>query len=215
MDTLLPHTRETHRVLEDRLSRAEGAHRSAEPREGYPAIDTFLAMAARHNAAVNAVLVPAARRKLDGGHELARHFVQQSRRFELALNQVKARLYGSVYAQRRTWSSLWSDVRTEFDHLWTIEEELAQGLAAARTGSDPDWSTLLYRVELHSPTRPHPYIPHQGIRGHLARSVAHRVDAFWDVAEGRMVPEPVHHHDREKDGRLTQYLLADPHLPES
>ena len=47
-----------------------------------------------------------------------------------------------------------------------------------------------------------------------ARTVARRVDGFWDAAEGRMVPEPLHHHERNDDGRFTQYLLADPHLPD-
>jgi hypothetical protein len=50
--------------------------------------------------------------------------------------------------------------------------------------------------------------------GHLARAVARRIDTFWDSAEGRMVPEPVRHHDRDHQGPLTQYFLADPHLPE-
>ena len=48
----------------------------------------------------------------------------------------------------------------------------------------------------------------------MARGVARRVDGFWDAAEGRMVPEPLRHHERGADGRFTQYLLADPHLPD-
>jgi hypothetical protein len=36
------------------------------------------------------------------------------------------------------------------------------------------------------------------------------VDRFWDTAEGRMLPEPVHSATHSRDGRLTRYLLADP-----
>ncbi|WP_110180506.1 hypothetical protein [Nocardioides solisilvae] len=169
MDTLLPHTREAHRVLLDRLAVAEAAHEAEDPLDAYPPVDVFLTAAARHVAAVLAVLVPAARRKIDHGHELARAFVEQSRRFELALNQVKARLHGSAYAQRRSWASLWSDVRRELEHLWLLEERLAEELVAARVGSDPDWRTVMERVERHVPVRTHPWIPHQGVRAHLVR----------------------------------------------
>jgi hypothetical protein len=48
----------------------------------------------------------------------------------------------------------------------------------------------------------------------VARTVALRIDRFWDTAEGRMIPEPVKAHDRGHDGKVTQYLLADPHLEE-
>lgn len=179
MDTLLPHAREGHRLLLDRLARAQAAAKEADPLDAYPAIDVFLSAAARHTAAVLAVLVPAARRKLDHGHELARAFVEQSRRFELALNQVKARLHGSAYAQRRTWTSLWSDVARELEHLWVLEERLAEELVAARVGADPDWRTLMERVERHVPTRTHPWVPHQGVRAHLARTWP--AGPGWDV----------------------------------
>lgn len=175
MDTLLPHTRESHRILVDRLARAKVAHEAADLRDGYPAVDVFLSAVTRHVTAVNAVLVPAARRKLDDGYELGRAFVEQSRRFELALNQVKAKLHGAAYAQRRTWASLWSDAQREFDHLWELEERLAEELVAARVGTDPDWTTVLNRVERYASTRT-PWIPHQGVRAHLARSLTLRPD---------------------------------------
>jgi hypothetical protein len=69
----------------------------------------------------------------------------------------------------------------------------------------------LYRAEQRVPTRPHPYLPHQGVRGRVARGVAVRVDRFWDTAEGRMAPEPVQPR-RSRDGRMAQYFLADPHV---
>jgi hypothetical protein len=217
VETLVSGMKATHRALAHRLAQAADAHPATDPdhpRDQYPAIDTFLASASRHNAAVVSVLVPAARVRLDDGTARAREFVEQSRRFEVALNQVKAKLYGSSYVVRRPWRSIWDDVRREFDAILTLEAALVADLDRSRRPSDPDWGEHLYRAELHAPTRPHPYIPHQGAPGKVARAVAHRVDRFWDTAEGRMMPEPIHHHDRSHDGPMTQYLLADPHLPD-
>lgn len=217
MDTLVPGLRVTHHMLGERLDLAAVARPTSDPehpRDQYPAIDTFLASASRHNAATLAVLVPAVRGHLQDGPERAHEYVAQSRRFEIALSQVKAKLYGSTYAVRRPWSSIWSDVRHELTETCTLESALAADLAAARRDGDPDWGERLYRGELAAPTRPHPYIPHQGMPGRVARTVARRIDGFWDAAEGRMVPEPLRHHERGDDGAFTQYFLADPHLPD-
>ena len=217
MDTLVPGLRATHRMLQERLDLATVARPTddpAHPRDQYPAIDTFLASACRHNAATLAVVVPAVRKHLPDGTERAHDHVLASRRLEVALSQVKAKLYGSTYAVRRPWHSIWDEVRRELDETCRREDALGTDLVAARRDGDPDWSERLYRAELAAPTRPHPYIPHQGVPGRVARGVARRVDGFWDAAEGRMVPEPLRHHERGADGRFTQYLLADPHLPD-
>jgi hypothetical protein len=47
----------------------------------------------------------------------------------------------------------------------------------------------------------------------VARRVLHTVDAFWDTAEGRMVPEK-EHAEHKKPGLMAQYLLADPRFDE-
>lgn len=215
MDTLVPGINATHDVLQDRLETAASTvPEPGDPRARYPVTDTFLASASRHQAAVLAALVPQVRKRLADGHERSRAFIRQSRRFEVSLAQVKAKLYGSTYAVRRSWDSIWSDVRREFDATWKLEQEMLTELAEHRQDGDPDFGELLYRAELRAPTRPHPYVPHQGIGGRVARSVALRIDRFWDTTEGRMLPEPVRHHDRGHDGKVAQYFLADPHLPE-
>ena len=160
------------------------------------------------------MIVPAVRSHVPDGADRAHEYVAQSRRFEVALSQVKAKLYGSTYAVRRPWESIWGDVRRELAETCQMERGAGGDFAASRRDDDPDWGERLYRAELAAPTRPHPYIPHQGVPGRVARTVARRVDGFWDAAEGRMVPEPLHHHERDDDGRFTQYLLADPHLPD-
>ena len=183
------------------------------PRDHYTAIDTFLAVASRHNAAMVEAIVPLVRH-LPGGHDLTHEFLAASRSYEESLAQVKAKLYGSTFAIARPWPPIWEDVRRELDAVTRLEARLAEALLTAEPDDPRDLGTRLHHAELVSPTRPHPWIPHQGVVGHLARAVARRVDRFWDSAEGRMVPEPVRHHDRRRQGPLTQYLLADPHLEE-
>ena len=216
VDTLVSGTNATHDVLRRRLSMAASASPDRRhPRDHYRAIDTFLASACRHQAAVLDVVVPAVRQLVPDGKERAHEFVHQDKELEVALAQVKAKLYGSSYAIRRSWPSIWDDVRREFGATWRLERELVEELDLHRQDGDPDWGERLCHAELHAPTRPHPFVPHSGLPGRIARTVALRVDRFWDAAEGRMIPEPVHHpRDRDHEGRLTQYLLADPHLRE-
>ncbi|WP_336276107.1 MaoC/PaaZ C-terminal domain-containing protein [Nocardioides sp. B-3] len=201
-----------HRDLEHRLARASTARPDVRhPRDHYGAIDTFLAVASRHNAGMVDAIAPLVHR-LPDGHDPAVDFVHASRRYEETLAQVKAKLYGSAYAAERGWRSIWQDVRREFDVVTEMERRLVQMLLAEPSPEDP--ATRLHHATLKAPTRPHPFIPHRGVPGRVARMVARRIDQFWDSAEGRMVPEPVRHHDREHLGKLTQYLPADPHLSE-
>lgn len=213
MDTLTAGSRITHDVLAQRLERAAATRpERGDPRSRYPVTDTFLASASRHENAAIDVLVRAARKRLPDGASRGRAFIQQVRRLEAAMAQVKARLYGSTYAVRRSWESVWDDTRDELLATRQMEQALCRDLDAAHREGDPDWSEALYRAELRAPTRPHPFVPHQGIGGRAARRVALRIDRFWDAAEGRMMPEPIRHHDRSRDGRFAQYFAADPHM---
>lgn len=215
MDALLTDISQSHRLIEERLARARAARSSNDPdqpRDEYPAIDTFLATASRYYTALGQVLVPAARKRLPDGQARAKAFLAQSRQLALSLNQVKAKLYGSVHAVGRSWPALWDDVERELITITPMELALAEDLDRHRRDGDPDWATELHRAEIKAPTRPHPHLPQQGVAGGVARMLSRRVDAFWDTAEGRMAPEPVVHHDRDTQGPLTQWLLGDPHL---
>lgn len=216
-DTLVWSIQTTHDVLETRLETAIERHGIPDrPRDNYPAIDTFLATCSRHLAAMTGVLLPPATRHLADGSDRAHALNRRSRHLEVALAQVKARLYGSVYAAARPWSDVWGDVRREFDATMELEESLVAALSGMLDHTERHrLSDRLYRAEQRAPTRPHPYVPHLGVPGRVARQVCLRVDRFWDTAEGRMIPEPVKVHDRSHQGRLTQYLLADPHLDRS
>ncbi len=214
-DTLSTSIQVTHDVLASRLSSAEDRKPTKDrPRDRFPAVDTFLASASRHLGAVNAVLVPAARKHLPDGDTVAQELTACSRKLEYEMAQAKGKLYGSTYAIRRPWADIWRELHAAFDAMLEMEERVVASLAdVTDIPFRSELAERIYRAELHAPTRPHPYIPHKGVVGKVARGVALRVDRFWDTAEGRMVPEPVKPH-RSRDGRMAQYLLADPHLPE-
>lgn len=213
-DVLADTVTQTHAVLHARLRSAEASRPTRErPRAALSAADPFLASTSRHVAAANAVLAPAARRHLDQGNRRAHELALQSRRLEIALSQLKAKLYGSTFVVRRPWASIWEEVERELAATRTLELQLVDELGAATDAERrSELAEQLYRTERRVPTRPHPYLPHRGLSGRVARRVALQVDRFWDTAEGRMVPEPVRPH-RGREGRIAQYLLADPHLP--
>ncbi|WP_203336488.1 hypothetical protein [Nocardioides limicola] len=216
MHVLLPSLRATHEVLVERMNTASERRATLQrPRDRYPATDTFLSSISRHVAALNEVLVPRAQRELPDGRERAKEFTRASKQLERALAQVKGKLYGSTYSVRRGWSDVWDDVQRRYNEFWEVERALARDLdAGTAPDDDHDPAEAVYRSELKAPTRPHPYVPHRGVLGQVARRVCVQVDHFWDTTEGRMIPAPIRHHDRRSDGRMTQYLLADPHLDE-
>ena len=66
IDVLRRSTRHTHDTLASRLDGARTMTPTpGQPRKGFEEIDTFLAMASKHLGAVDAVLLPAARKRLD------------------------------------------------------------------------------------------------------------------------------------------------------
>jgi hypothetical protein len=201
----------THEVLRSRLDRAVAGHAVARrSRQDYPETDTFLASMSRHLAAASAALLPPVQHELPDGGARARDFVRQSRRLEVCLAQTKAKLYGEAHAIHRSWGAVWADVRTELDRTLEMERLLVDELLGTLSPDRADALAMqVYRAELRSPTRPHPFLPHRGLSGRLTRRLVHTVDHFWDATEGRMVPDPVHPRDHSHDGPFTHYLLAD------
>lgn len=215
VDVLVDTIRQTQDLLAARLARAIACRPTRErPRDRLATADPFLASTSRHVAAANAVLAPCARRHLADGHRRAHRFTEDSRRLEVALAQVKAKLYGSTFVVRRPWASVWTEVHHALARFRVSEEELVADLVDREPSIDTAAiAERLHHSEQRAPTRPHPYLPHRGLGGHLARGVSVRVDRFWDTAEGRMVPDPVRPR-ASRDGRVAQYLLADPHFPD-
>ncbi|MCW2774396.1 MAG: hypothetical protein JWN91_2722 [Nocardioides sp.] len=214
-DVLRRSIQHTHDGLAEWLEAARAMGAPPErPRQGYDRIDMFLASTCMHLHAVDAVLLPPARKRVrDGGH-LVHDYMHSAKHLEVVLAHVKAHEYGSVYESAYAWPGVWSDVRTAmYDH-----HRQEQGLGERLTDilDDPQLDLLAERLrnaELAAPTRPHPYTPHTGLLGLVARRVMHTADSFWDVLEGRMVPE-LKRAPKKAPGRFTQYMLGDPRFDE-
>ncbi|MGZ4447600.1 MAG: hypothetical protein ACXVEC_12805 [Nocardioides sp.] len=215
LDVLRSSVLHTHETLAERYDAASAMLSTpGEPRKGFESIDTFLAVASKHLGAVDAVLLAQVRRHVPDGTRLVHGYLRAAKDLELALAHVKAREYGSVFQAGRRWSAVWGDVDQALAEHRHHEFVLVEMLAAHLTREQLDHlAERLHQAERDAPSRPHPYAPHTGLSGRLARRVLHVADSFWDAAEGRMVPEPERppHHD---PGLFAQYLLADPRFDE-
>lgn len=193
METLLTGLAATHEELSGLLGRAESARPDRDPRHVRDDVgvrDEFLVACCRHLSAIESVLVPTVRHRLPDGTARARELLRQCKRLEIALAQVRAKISGSAYAVRRPWPSVWCDVRREFDATCAMERRLVSRLVDVLGDEEAECATRLHDAEVTAPTRPHPYLPHLGVPGRMARRVARRVDVFWDATQGRGVPEP-------------------------
>ncbi len=185
-----------------------------QPRKAYEDIDTFLAIASRHLGAVDAVLIPAVRHSVADSSRLVHDYVHAERELEVALAHIKAHAYGSTYETGYTWPEAWGEVDERLAVHRTSEMAMADALGEVLPPESLDeLAESLQAAEATAPTRPHPYAPHTGMAGSVSRRVLHRVDAFWDTAEGRMAPEP-EPPAKPKPGLVWQYLLADPRFDE-
>ncbi|HEU5036404.1 MAG TPA: hypothetical protein VFT70_05330 [Nocardioides sp.] len=214
-DVLRGSIQHTHARTVERLEAARAMGAPAErPRDGYERIDTFLAPLSKHLHAVDAVLLRPARKRVSDGAALVHDYLHATKELEVVLAHVKAHEYGSVYETSFAWPRVWSDVdATLVDHQ-RHEEVLGDRLSDALDDEELDRLTLrLYHAELVAPSRPHPYTPHTGLPGLVARRVMHTADSFWDTVEGRMFPVPARA-PKKPPGRIAQYFLADPRFDE-
>jgi hypothetical protein len=206
-DCLKMSIQHTHDGLAERLDAARSViARPEETRRGCPPIDLFCVDASRHLHAVDEVLLPSAR--VDGDYRAAEHTLG------VVLTHLKAHEFGSTYEKGFDWSQGWGEVEDALSGYRTEEDAMVDWL----TESLPDerLTMLTERLELaerRGPTRPHPYLPHIGMAGRMARRVERVADSFWDAVEGRYVPEPERPAKKEP-GLIGQYLLADPRFDE-
>jgi hypothetical protein len=120
-----------------------------------------------------------------------------------------------VHAAHLPWSTVWDDVRRELAAHNELERAMVGDLAAVLDDARCDaLAEKVYRAEVKAPTRSHPYIPHRGLIGHVARRVWAIADRFWDTAESRAVPQPVRPHPKEHsdDSLMAQYVMGEPLL---
>lgn len=179
-------------------------------RRGCPPIDLFLASTSQHLHAIDAVLVPALRSHRSGGSELVHTYLPTAKELEVVLAHVKAHEFGSAWETNFDWGRVWHDVDDAMDAEWEIEHRMADHLVTSLPEEQvAEVAKHLGEFESHAPTRPHPYLPHTGTAGRLARGMMRVADSFWDAVEGRFVPEP-EHKPHKRPGLVGQYLMAAP-----
>lgn len=214
-DVLRSSVRSAHAAQAERLDAARsGGPGPGGPRDGYERIDTFLATTSQHLHAVDAVLLAQAQGTLAGCGELVRDYLSSTKELEVVLAHVKAHEYGSVYESSFAWPRVWGDVDIALADHHRQEDRLTERLTEALDDRQlEDLTERLREAEVRAPSRPHPYTPHTGPLGRVARTVMHVADRFWDTVEGRMVPEP-ERPAKKPPGLVAQYFLADPRFDE-
>lgn len=207
---LTDYVRSSHDDLGRRLEAARLMQgRRDDPRQQRHRIDDFLGGTCRHLHAVDEVLLPAYARQPDG-RRLCHDCTASVKRLEVLLYHVHAHEYGSSFEGRYSWPALWGAVADALDEQRQHEEELVARLTEALPDDRlEELADRIRRVEPREPTRPHPHQPHGGVLGRASRRVMRATDAFWDAAQGRIVPEP-DRSPRKEPGLLGQYLLASP-----
>lgn len=210
----------THQSLQQRLDAVtrSGSRRLRRPREIYSRTDAFLAATSRHLGAVDEVLVPTAEHRLPDGPERVRHYLQQARLLEQAMVRLKGRLYGEQHAAYQPWAEVWEEVRADLHRHNETERALVGDLAEVLDEAESDeLAERVYRAEVKAPTRAHPYTPHTGLAGLVARRLWALADRFWDTAQARAVPPPVLPPSKEHshDSLVAQYLVGEPLLDDS
>jgi len=211
-DSLTVTVEATQRSLEERLGEALLPHRDPRrPRDHYAATDTFLAATSRHLAAVEGVMVPEVRQVVPGGKDLCHDYLHAARRLEQTLALLKGKLYGEAFAIRQPWPDLWNRAHTELTEHNRLERVMVEDLIRHGDSEKVDGlARRMFDVECHGPTRPHPHTPHTGLLALVARRMWAIADHFWDAAEGRVIPDPVHPHHHRHDSLVGQYLVGDP-----
>ncbi|MBO0845703.1 MAG: hypothetical protein J2P22_09835 [Nocardioides sp.] len=202
----------TQRSLEERLGEALLPHHdSNRPRDHYAATDTFLAATSRHLAAVEGSLLRPVRHSVPNGGALVHDYLQAARHLEQTLALIKGRLYGEAYCMHLAWPDLWDRAHSELTAHNQVESRMVAELIQHGDPETVDGlARRMFDVESHGPTRPHPKTPHTGMLGLMARKMWSVADRFWDNAEGRVIPEPVHPAPHRHDSLMAQYLVADP-----
>jgi len=205
-DCLKESVQRTYDELVERLDAA--THVTASPdhsRRGCPPIDMLCACVSQHLHAVDEVLLPCLPMHADThDYRAAEH------ELSVVITHVQAHELGSSYETGFSWSQVWHDVLDAMAALRREEEMLVARLCEMLDDDELQKMTdEMARKEPHEPTRPHPYLPHTGAGGQMARRVMRVIDGFWDEADGHYVPKPTRP-ARKKPGLIAQYFMADP-----
>lgn len=191
--SLLEFLAEPHSQIQRALGFApEAAASTAAKMDRYDAEDVYdaeVAALSAHLGAVEAVVHPAARHHLAGGHRIVAYQRRRARRLERLMRLIEGSLYGDVHAADMDVGRLQRDLRHQIEAYVESERDLARRLDDAMTL--PQRRELVHHLAAamtHAPTRPHPYIPHpRGLAGLVLRACS-LWDRVLDVMDNRKVP---------------------------
>lgn len=189
--TLTAIVRGAHQNLADRLDAVTAAFdEHAGRRDIMASMDSFLAPTSQHVSAVGEMIVPLARQRLTDGRERADTYLGKVRDLEHTMSTTKRHLYGEARSQNRPWSTIWERLRLDFAVAIEFERELLHDLMHQLSPDERiHLGERLRTLESHSPTRPHPHLPHSGKVGHTLRRVYAKADRVWDALEGRVTAQ--------------------------
>jgi hypothetical protein len=160
--------------------------------DGYDTEDAYdaeVATLSGHLAAVEAVLYPVARRRLDGGRAEVAAQQRLSRRIERLMRLIEGHFYGEIHAIDFSVETMQTELAQLVEASRRSELDLARRLdatltAAQRRAVAGDFAAAMK----HAPTRPHPYTPHaRGLAG-VAFQLCSLWDRVFDVMDNRNVP---------------------------
>jgi hypothetical protein len=197
---------DTRRLLE--LAAAEP--RREDPNAPSRALDSALGVLSEHLAAAEAVLYPAARRRLTGSSLSVPELVGQTRAMERTMRSIAMCLGGEIHAVRR---GHLADLRAELaEQLEDHERREALLIEELRRTGDEDGSEALAstmsRLTARAPTRPHPYAPRSRVQARVAFAFNAIWDRFFDLMEGRSVPRLRPPRPVPAPGKWSCYLLG-------
>jgi hypothetical protein len=142
-----------------------------------------------HLATLTAVVVPAVRQSLPQQRDVLEQHAAAAHGLEHELRRLHGRLSGDGAMAHLDPDRLRRSVLLRLDVQAALQERLLLELHAAVPADR--WAQLVGQYThgvLHSPTRPHPHLPHTGAAGRLAQQLARVGDRFLDVVDSR----PVH-----------------------
>ncbi|MGZ4436521.1 MAG: hypothetical protein ACXVXB_10680 [Nocardioidaceae bacterium] len=186
---------------------------TSDVREVHARADAFVAATGRHLGAVAEVLLPMTARHPPAQGEPLPSYLDAARHLERVLVELKGKTYGEQHTAHLPWAQVRADVRGALDRYHLAERGLVDRVSASLPADAlGEVAASLFHAEVKAPTRPHPYLPHSGRAGHLARRFAAVADHFWDAAQARIIPGPVVPPHKRHDSLVAQYMCADPHF---
>jgi hypothetical protein len=153
------------------------------------AYDAEVATVSGYLGVAEAVLYPAARRRVPGGRTAATAQRRRARRIERLMHLIEGRFYGDSYAAGMNVEELQDELTRWVEAYAASELDLARRLDAVLSPGQRRALIGRFLAALaHAPTRPHPFAPHPRGFARIVLRVCGVWDRAMDVMDNRVVP---------------------------